>query len=146
MGSLACIPVWERPIAVDVHALANRFMRLDISEPSGVLTCVISRSSLYDHIRECQYDDPHLFVLKDRVQQDDARDVTTGADGVLRMQGRICLPNVDGLQELILDEAHRSQYSIHLGAMKMYQDLKQHYWWRRMEKDIVGSCIIGDCD
>ena len=79
-----------------------------------------------------------MLVLKDRVQHDDARDVTIGDDWVLRIQGRICVPNVDGLRELILEEAHSSRYSIHPGAAKMYQDLRQHYWWRRMKKDIVG--------
>ena len=124
MGSLAYISVGERPLAVDVQVLANRFVRLDISEPSQVLACVISRSSLYDRIRERLYDDSHLFVLKDRVQHDDARDVTIGDDGVLRMQGRICMPNADGLQKLILEEAHSSRYSIYPGAAKMYQDLR----------------------
>jgi len=31
-------------------------------------------------------------------------------------------------QELILDEAHNSAYSIHPGATKMYMDLKERYW------------------
>ncbi|XP_070010577.1 uncharacterized protein [Nicotiana sylvestris] len=94
MGSLAYIPVGERPFAVDVQTLAYRFVRMDISEPRRVLTCVVSRSSLYDRIRECQYDDPHLLVLKDRVQHDDARNLTIDDDGILKMQGRICVPNV----------------------------------------------------
>jgi len=47
------------------------------------------------------------------------------------------VPNVDGLRELILEDSHSSQYSIHPGAEKIYQDLRQHYWWRRMKKDIV---------
>ncbi|XP_070007355.1 uncharacterized protein [Nicotiana sylvestris] len=110
MGSLAFIPVGKRPLSLDVQDLDNR---------------------------ELQYDDPHLLVLKDSVRHNDARDVTIGDDGKLRMQGRICMPNVDGLQELILEEAHSSRYSIHLGAAKMYRDLRQHYWWRRMKKDIV---------
>ena len=67
----------------------------------------------------------------------DAKQVVVGEDGVLRMRGRICVPNVDGLRELILEEAHSSRYSIHPGTTKMYQDLWQHYWWRRMKKDIV---------
>ncbi|XP_070025756.1 uncharacterized protein [Nicotiana sylvestris] len=75
---------------------------------------------------------------EDRVQHDDARDVTIGDDGVLRMQSWICVPNVDGLWELILEEAHSLRYSIHPGAAKMYQDLRQYYWWRRMKKDIAG--------
>ncbi|XP_070007810.1 uncharacterized protein [Nicotiana sylvestris] len=44
---------------------------------------------------------------------------------------------MDGLHELILEKAHNSQYYIHLSAAKMYQDLWQHYWCRRMKKDIV---------
>ncbi|XP_070042334.1 uncharacterized protein [Nicotiana tomentosiformis] len=88
--------------------------------------------------RECQYDDLHLLVLRDRVRRGDARDVTIGDDGVMWIQSRICVPNVDGLREFILEEAHSSRYSIHPGAAKMYQDLRQHYWRRRMKEDIVG--------
>lgn len=120
MGCLAYIPVGERPLAVNVQASANQMVRLDISEPSGVLACVVSRSSLYDRIIERQYDDPHLLVLKDMVQHDDARNVTIEDDGVLRMQGRICVPNMDGFRELILEEAHSSRYLIHPGDAKMY--------------------------
>ncbi|XP_070029860.1 uncharacterized protein [Nicotiana sylvestris] len=73
-----------------------------------------------------------------RVQHDDAIDVTIGDDKVLRMQGQICVPNVDGLRKLIMEEAYSSRYSIHQGAVKMYQDPRHHYWWRRMKKDILG--------
>ncbi|XP_070029235.1 uncharacterized protein [Nicotiana sylvestris] len=66
MGSLAFILIGDRPLAVDVQALAIQFMRLDVSEPSLVLACVVSR------------------------------DVTIGDDSVLQMQGRLCVPNVDG--------------------------------------------------
>ncbi|XP_070041238.1 uncharacterized protein [Nicotiana tomentosiformis] len=137
MGSLAFIPVGERSLVVDAQTLTNQFMRLDVSELGRVLACVVSRSSIYDCIRERLYDDPHLFVLKDKVQHGDAKDVTIRDDGMLRMQGRICVPNIDGLCELILEEAHSSQYSIHPGATKMYLYLRQHFWWRRMKKDIV---------
>ncbi|XP_070032715.1 uncharacterized protein [Nicotiana tomentosiformis] len=86
---------------------------------------------------EHQYDDLHLLVLKDTVQHDNAKEVTIRDDGVLQMQGRLCVPNVDDFYELILQEAHSSQYSIYSGAAKMYQDLRQHYWWMRIKKDIV---------
>ncbi|XP_070008141.1 uncharacterized protein [Nicotiana sylvestris] len=52
-------------------------------------------------------------------------------------RGRVCVPNMDGLRELILEEAHSARHSIYPGAAKMYQDLQQHYWWRRMKKEIV---------
>ncbi|XP_070042716.1 uncharacterized protein [Nicotiana tomentosiformis] len=70
LGSLAYLPVAERPLALDVQALAFQLVKLDISEPSRVLAYVFSRSSRYDRIRERQYDDPHLLVLQDRVRRD----------------------------------------------------------------------------
>ena len=47
-----------------------------------------------------------------------------GPDGVLRLQDRICVPNVPDLSKMILEEGHRRNLSIHLGATKMYQDLE----------------------
>ncbi|GKF99800.1 putative reverse transcriptase domain-containing protein [Tanacetum coccineum] len=34
-------------------------------------------------------------------------------------------------------EAHKSKYSIHPGADKMYYDLRDRYWWPGMKKDIA---------
>ncbi|XP_070057183.1 uncharacterized protein [Nicotiana tomentosiformis] len=127
MGSLAYVLVCERPLALDIQALANQLVILDVSEPSRVFACVVSQSSLYECIREPQYVEPHLIVLKNTVQQGDAKEVSIGDDGVFRMQGRIYVTNMDVLRELILDEANSSLYSIHPGAAKMYLDLRQHY-------------------
>ncbi|XP_070010880.1 uncharacterized protein [Nicotiana sylvestris] len=106
-------------------------------DPSHVLAFSVALSSLYEHIRERQYEDPHLFVIRDIVRHGGAKKVTIGDDEVLRMQDRICVPNADGLRELILEEARNSRYSIHLSAAKIYQDLRQHYWRRSMKKDII---------
>ncbi|XP_070056305.1 uncharacterized protein [Nicotiana tomentosiformis] len=93
---LTYIPAGERPFALDAQALANWFVRLDVSEPSWVLAYVISLSSLYERIKARQYDDPYFLVLKETVQHGDAKEVSIGDDGVLRKQGRIYVPNVDG--------------------------------------------------
>nr|XP_033510368.1 uncharacterized protein LOC117275126 [Nicotiana tomentosiformis] len=65
--------------------------------------------------------------------------MTIGDDGALQLQSRIFVPNMDNLRELILVKNHCSRYYIHPGFKKIYRDLKQHYWWRRMKKDIIGS-------
>ncbi|XP_070050756.1 uncharacterized protein [Nicotiana tomentosiformis] len=101
---------------MDVQSLANLFMRLDISEPSQVLAYVVAHLLLLDHIKACWFDDPHLLILKDTVQQGGAKEVVIGDDGVMRLQGQICDPNIDGLRELILEEAHSSRYSIQPGS------------------------------
>ncbi|XP_070013196.1 uncharacterized protein [Nicotiana sylvestris] len=120
MGNIAFIPIGERLLSSDVQALANEFMRLDVSEPSWVLDFMVSRSSLCDRIREHQYDDPYLIILKDTVQHGGAKEAFIGDDRALWMDGRISGPNIDGLCKLILEEAHNSWYSIHPSAAKMY--------------------------
>ncbi|XP_070025058.1 uncharacterized protein [Nicotiana sylvestris] len=73
MGSLVYIPVSQRPFALDVQALTNRFVRLYISEPSQILACIVAHSSLLERICDRQFDDPHLCVLRDTVQRGGAK-------------------------------------------------------------------------
>nr|GEX44331.1 reverse transcriptase domain-containing protein [Tanacetum cinerariifolium] len=49
-----------------------------------------------------------------------------------------------GTRTLIMHESHKSKYSIHPGSDKMYQDLKQLYWWPNMKENIatyVSKCL-----
>ncbi|GKD34499.1 putative reverse transcriptase domain-containing protein, partial [Tanacetum coccineum] len=50
---------------------------------------------------------------------------------------RIWVPLTGNVRTLIMDEAHKSKYSVHPGANKMYYDLRDTYWWPRMKKDIA---------
>ena len=63
--------------------------------------------------------------------------LSQGGDGVLRYQGRLCVPDVGELRQHILAEDHNSRYSIHLGATKMYRDMREVYWWNIMKRDIA---------
>ena len=36
-----------------------------------------------------------------------------------------------------MEEAHRSRFSIHPRATKMYLDLKRDYWWPCMKRDVA---------
>ncbi|GJX64328.1 putative reverse transcriptase domain-containing protein [Tanacetum coccineum] len=49
--------------------------------------------------------------------------------GIKIRQGIIHIPFRSNFKELLLEEAHKSKYSIHPGATKMYPDLKKNYWW-----------------
>ncbi|WVZ75677.1 hypothetical protein U9M48_023712 [Paspalum notatum var. saurae] len=48
------------------------------------------------------------------------------------------------LRKKILDEAHTSMFTIHPGSNKMYQDLKQKFWWTRMKREIAK--YVSECD
>ncbi|KAJ9538034.1 hypothetical protein OSB04_030767 [Centaurea solstitialis] len=44
----------------------------------------------------------------------------------------------------LLEEAHKSIFSIHPGATKMYRDLRTDYWWPGMKREVaryVESCL-----
>nr|GEX11621.1 putative reverse transcriptase domain-containing protein [Tanacetum cinerariifolium] len=65
-------------------------------------------------------------------------------DGTLCLNGRSWIPNLGNLKELIMNESHKSQYSIHPRSDKMYQDLKKLYWWPNMKAEIatyVSKCL-----
>jgi hypothetical protein len=46
---------------------------------------------------------------------------------VVWFEDRLCVPNVQSIQELILKEAHEIAYSIQPRSEKMYQDLKKKF-------------------
>jgi hypothetical protein len=56
--------------------------------------------------------------------------------GVLWYKRRICVPADSELKEVIMKEAHETPYSIHPSGTKMYQDLKEQFWWHGMKCDI----------
>ncbi|XP_070015556.1 uncharacterized protein [Nicotiana sylvestris] len=58
----AFISVEERPLALDIQSLANILVRLDISEPSRALACVMAHSSLFERIKDRQYDESYLLI------------------------------------------------------------------------------------
>jgi hypothetical protein len=51
--------------------------------------------------------------------------------------GQIVVPNDVELRREILNEAHQTQYTIHLRNSKMYQDLKKKFWWRGMKRNVA---------
>ena len=57
-------------------------------------------------------------------------------------------PRKKHLRQLILKEAHESPLTIHPGSTKMYQDLRQRFWWTRMKREIaqyIASCDVCRC-
>ncbi|KAJ0476778.1 putative nucleotidyltransferase, Ribonuclease H [Helianthus annuus] len=59
------------------------------------------------------------------------------SDGIKTMYGRIWIPRFSEAKDVLLEEAHKSQFSVHPGATKMYLDLKKSYWWPGMKRDII---------
>ncbi|KAM0017120.1 putative nucleotidyltransferase, Ribonuclease H [Helianthus debilis subsp. tardiflorus] len=73
------------------------------------------------------------------------KELEQGTDGIWRFhKKRTWIPKLGNLRHRILEEAHKSKYTLHPGSDKMYQDLRKNFWWIGMKKDIaayVSKCL-----
>jgi len=82
--------------------------------------------------------------VREQLGSNEAKDFALGDDDILRFQGRVCILEDVVVKRLILEEGHKSRLSLHLGMTKMYQDLKETFWWQGMKKDVaqfVSACL-----
>ena len=52
-------------------------------------------------------------------------ELETDSRGLMTFYGRIWLPYTGGARRILMEEAHKSRFSIHPMATKMYLDLKK---------------------
>jgi hypothetical protein len=109
----------------------------------GYLYTLIIKSNLYDQIKEAQKDNKGIVRIL-ALKEGKAQCFSIDDQGVVFFGKRIMVPKDHELRRLILDEAHNSQLSIHPDNTKMYQDLKQRFWWTRMKREIAP--YVAECD
>jgi len=99
-----------------------RDMKLQVELGSEFIRCstLTISSDFLTLVRERQLLDASLNKIREQLGSDEARDFALGDDGILRFQGRVCIPNDAEVKQLILEEGHKSRLSLHLGMTKMY--------------------------
>jgi hypothetical protein len=100
--------------------------------------------TLEQEIRKGQIGDAKNQENKDLMAEDRGPDFTEDEQDTIWFKNRICVPKIDNLRETILKEAHDSDYSIHPGSTKMYQDLKQKYWWYGLKRYVAAHMVVCD--
>ena len=91
-----------------------------------------------------QEDDPELQRIKQNFKRGSPRFVID-EDGILRFHIHLCVSKNVELGKKIFEKAHNTRYLMHLGGNKIYRDLRQHFWWNNMKKEIaeyVDKCLI----
>lgn len=140
-----------------IHMLALMVRELELIEqfrdmsmvcemtPENVMLGMLKvNNEFLNDIRENQKLDVKLVDLLPSENASEDGDFKVDGYGVLRFQGRVCVPDNPELKKLILEESHRISLSIHSGATKMYQDLKKIFWWPGMKRDVaqfVNACL-----
>lgn len=91
-------------------------------------------NNFLNEIKEGQKLDVEFVHRQVLVNKGKELDFRVYENGILKFRDKVY---VSELKKTILEENHRSSLSIHLGATKMYQDLKKIFWWSGMKKEIV---------
>ncbi|XP_058099892.1 uncharacterized protein LOC131244275 [Magnolia sinica] len=103
-------------------------MKLTMEEPYKVVAHIQAQPLTNGKIIEAQKGDELLKKIRERARNDEKSEWRIGIDGGLGYRGRLCIPNLQGLREEVLNTAHNSKLTMHPGSTKMYRDLKRNYW------------------
>ncbi|KAJ0927710.1 putative nucleotidyltransferase, Ribonuclease H [Helianthus annuus] len=123
---------------------------------ANVVADALSRRSYLHSVRNVQAqhdlealirDAQHACFLENTLKEErilgTKNQLVNKPNGIFHYLDRIWIPSSNNLREILPTEAHKSRYSIHSDADKMYQDLRVRYWWPGMKKDIdlyVSKC------
>jgi hypothetical protein len=105
--------------------IVEDFRRLNlgiVAHTEGVTIDV--EPTLEQEIRKGQIGDAKIQEIKDLITEGRGLEFTKDEQGTVWFKDKICVPKIDSLCETIFKEAHDSDYSIHPGSAKMYQDFK----------------------
>ena len=80
-----------------------------------ILRNMIMKSTLLDCIKEAQEKDSKVQKWLEKVRKGEKSDFNLGVSGVLRFRNCTVVPKDEGLKRKILEETHRSKYTVHLG-------------------------------
>jgi hypothetical protein len=110
----------------------------------GTLTQLKLESILLQRVIDAQRTEKGMKCIHEKMEANKANCFRKDDQGIIWFKDRIIVPKDAEIRQQILDEAHLSRYSIHPRSTKMYQDLKQHYWWTKMKIEIARD--VARCD
>jgi len=115
--------------------------------PQGHVNNLVVEPDLDDTIKWIQTCDSDVGNIKRDITRGKAPSFTVADDGMLYFHKHLVVPiskpNLN-LTPRIMKEAHDTPLSIHPSSTKMYQDLRQRYWWSNMKQDIAR--YVDECD
>ena len=138
----------EEAKLMSIHTLHPELKReineLEIELIVGSLANLTIQLTIFDGMKGARALDPELVHIMERIREGKETTFTLSEDGILHLEGRLCVPNDVDIRKQILSEAHDTPYSVHPGATKMYQGLREHFWWNGMKRDVaeyVSKCL-----
>ena len=126
----------------DIRSLQVHLKVLDLE---ALIANFRVQSDLIKRIMALQKNDLQLVQIVEKVKKSAKSDFVFSDDGILRFGTRLCVPNDGDIRRELLEEAYCFKMAVHPRGTKMYNDLKQNYWWASMKRDIahfVAQCLV----
>ncbi|WVZ76647.1 hypothetical protein U9M48_024603, partial [Paspalum notatum var. saurae] len=105
---------------------------------------LVLEPTIKDQIIAAQKQDKGMAHIRDEINDKKKTCFKLDEEGVVWFKNRLVVPKDMELRKKILDEAHTSMFTLHPGSNKMYQDLKQKFWWTHMKREIAK--YVSECD
>jgi hypothetical protein len=105
---------------------------------------LVVQPTLISRIIQAQEGEKELLEYVQKMKEKNPRDWSVQRESGIRFRGRLCVPNVAELKDEVMEEAHRTKFTVHPGGTKMYKDLRRNFWWNNMKRDIsnyVSRCL-----
>ena len=114
-----------------------------LSRKHATLAHLVVTPTHLEKIASKQNEDKFLRDIYGKILRGEDTSFETNHSGVIRLKGRICVPDIPELKHEVLDECHKSKLCIHPGVNKMYRDVKRTFWWKTIKRDI--SIYVSRC-
>uniref|UniRef100_A0A2N9GE10 RNA-directed DNA polymerase n=1 Tax=Fagus sylvatica TaxID=28930 RepID=A0A2N9GE10_FAGSY len=140
-GFSAALLTTQKEIINDLERMG---IEVVMGHSGAYLASLSVQPTLIERIKLLQSGDSQLVKIMDEVRSGKKPMFNISDDGVLKFGNRLCVPNDPSIKNDILEEAHRSPYTMHPGSTKMYRDLRETFWWNNMKREIaqfVEQCL-----
>jgi len=111
---------------------------LNMSPEGSLMAQLRVKSGYREQILEAQQRDDEVSKVRIKLESGGETLFRMGDDGIVMLGRRMYVSDNKSLKQKILREAHESKFTVHPSSTKMYQDLKQYYWWPNMRKEVAG--------
>ncbi|WVZ97821.1 hypothetical protein U9M48_043331 [Paspalum notatum var. saurae] len=114
------------------------------TEQHAELYSLIIEPTIKDQIIAAQKQDRGMAHIRDGIDEKKKACFRLDEEGVLWFKNRLVVPKDMELRKKILEETHTFMFTMYPGSNKMYQDLKQKFWWTHMKREIAK--YVSKCD
>ena len=128
-----------------VVAMSLQYSDWRLASDGAMLAQLEAQPVLKKMIIDAQKNDEQLHKKLQMVRDGDETEFSVKEAGSLYFQNKLCVLDDKELKKKLLFEDHNTVFTMHPRGNKMYQDLKQFYWWKGMKRDVteyVSKCLM----